>query len=456
MKLLYFTIQINMVGGLARIVIDKINWLVDKGYDITLCNIEALDVKPAYPIDPRVKLIRGDIQTKPGGIMTRAKGVMGAVNRTKEVIRQEKPDIIINAHCPLVTWILPFVCRDIPKFVEIHQSRQGLEVFNRQFMSPIARWGHRHAIKWIYSRYTRFVVLTNGDKEAWRCKNCIVIPNFVDLRYKTQGYETLALRNGAGLLRNVANGYYEDPNGNVLCKQSEQARANETLTLRNTALRNADATKTIGWNDNQNESQNENQDQNESENPKVAKRFVAKRFVSVKKQILLLARLMPQKRIDLMIEVWAKLAKEFPEWSVKVLGEGMLRPQLEEKIRTLGLQESFLLPGEVKDVTDELQASDILCLTSEYEGFGIVLIEAMAKGIPVIAFEYVGVHDIINNNVDGFIVPFGDVDAYAQKLKQLMTDKDLYERFVTEALTSVHKFDKDNIMRKWVEVFNGY
>ena len=155
-----------------------------------------------------------------------------------------------------------------------------------------------------------------------------------------------------------------------------------------------------------------------------------------------------------MIDVWAKLAKEFPDWKVKVLGEGMLRPQLEEKIRTLGLQESFLMPGEVKDVTTELQASDILCLTSEYEGFGIVLIEAMAKGIPVIAFEYVGVHDIINDGVDGFIVPFGDVDRYAQKLKQLMTDKGLCERLTTEALTSVHKFDKEQVMKKWEKLFN--
>lgn len=380
MKILYFTIQINMVGGLARIVIDKINWLVDKGYDITLCNIEALDVKPAYPIDSRVKLIRGDIQTKPGGILTRAKGVMAAIQRTKEMIREVKPDIIINAHCPLVTWILPFVCRNIPKLVEIHQSRQGLEVFNRQFMSPLARWGHRYAIKWIYSKYDRFVVLTNGDRDSWQCKNCQVIPNFVDLRY-------------------------------------------EMLTLRNTALRNANATKTVDLHVN-------------------------------KRQIILLARLMPQKRIDLMIDVWAKLAKEFPDWKVKVLGEGMLRPQLEEKIRTLGLQESFLMPGEVKDVTTELQASDVLCLTSEYEGFGIVLIEAMAKGIPVIAFEYVGVHDIINDGVDGLIVPFGDVDGYAQKLKQLMTDKESRERLATKALSSVHQFDKERVMKKWEEVFN--
>lgn len=366
MKLLYFTIQINLVGGLARIVIDKINWLVTHGYDVVLCNIEALDVKPAYPIDSRVRLIRGDIQTKPGGVLTRAKGVIGAINRTKEIIQQVKPDIIINAHCPLVTWILPFVCRNIPKIVEVHQSRQGLEVFNRQFMSPFARWGHRHAIKWIYSRYNQFVVLTNGDKEAWGCKNCIVIPNFFN------------------------------PNHNIK--------------------------------DNVN--------------------------LSANKQIILLARLMPQKRIDLMIDIWSLLAKDFPDWKVNVLGEGMLRPLLEEKIRTLNLQESFWMPGEVKDVTNELQSSDILCLTSEYEGFGIVLIEAMAKGIPVIAFEYVGVHDIINDGMDGFIIPFGDVKGYAEKLRQLMENKELRQQLGNEGLSSVHKFDKDKVMRKWEDLFN--
>ena len=336
MKLLYFTIQINMVGGLARIVIDKINWLVAHGYDVTLCNIEALDVKPAYPIDPRVKLFRGDIQTNPGGILTRAKGVIGAVRRTKEAIRKVRPDI----------------------------SRQGLEVFNRQFMSPIARWGHRHAIKWIYSRYEQFVVLTNGDKEAWGCKNCMVIPNFHNFQ--------------------------------VLDNLPEQKEH---------------------------------------------------------KEIILLARLMPQKRIDLMIDIWAELAKDFPDWRVKVLGEGMLRPQLEAKVKKLGLEKSFLMPGEVKVVTTELQASDILCLTSEYEGFGIVLIEAMAKGIPVIAFEYVGVHDIIINGVDGLIVPFGDVQGYAQKLRQLMTNKDYRDRLATTALLSVHKFDKERTMVKWLELF---
>ena len=167
MKLLYFTIQINMVGGLAKIVIDKINWLAEQGYDITLCNIESSDICPAYPLDSRVERISANIQATPGGMLTRGKGVLAAIKRTKEIIAQVQPDIIINAHCPLVTWILPFVHKDIPKIIEMHQSRQGLEVFNRQFLSPLARFVHRHATKWIYGRYERFVVLTHGDRDSW-------------------------------------------------------------------------------------------------------------------------------------------------------------------------------------------------------------------------------------------------------------------------------------------------
>lgn len=358
-----------MLGGLAKIVIEKINWLVAHGYDVTLCNIERLDVVPAYPIDPRVKLVRGDISTVPGGALTRLKGVLGAVKRTREIIEAERPDVIVNAHCPLVTWLLPLVKvygkHKRPLLItEMHQSCQGLDVFNRKFMSPFGRWLHRWSIRWIYGRYDKFVVLTNGDREQWRLKNCVVIPNFVE-------------------------------------------RLN--LTTEST----------------------------EKEN----------------RQIIMLARLMPQKRIDLMIEVWAKLAKDFPDWHVKVLGEGMLREELELKVDSLGLRDSFLMPGGVKDVMPELTSSDILCLTSEYEGFGIVLIEAMQNEVPVMAMEYVGVHDIINDGEDGIIVPFGDVDAYAERLRHLMLSRDERSRLAANALSSVKKFEKEAVMQKWVELF---
>lgn len=395
MKLLYFTIQINMLGGLAKIVIEKINWLVDHGYEVTLCNIERLDVVPAYPIDPRVKLVRGDISTTSGNALVRLKGVLGAIKRTREIIKQEKPDVIVNAHCPLVTWLLPwkavqgysqsgsYSCKagfrvhgSVPTIIEMHQSRQGLEVFNQQFMGAFSRWLHRWSIRWIYSKYDKFVVLTNGDREAWNTKNCITIPNFSSMKPKSYAEILLA---------------------------------------------------------------------KEQRNKEIS--------VSNKKQIIMLARLMPQKRIDLMIRVWAKLAKDFPDWQVKVLGDGMLREDLGLMVEGFGLKDSFLMPGGVKDVSRELEASEILCLTSEYEGFGIVLIEAMLKGIPTMAFEYVGVHDIIDNGVDGYVVPFGDVDAYATKLRMLMESEELREKLASKALESVKKFDKEAVMQKWNSLF---
>ena len=378
MKLLYFTIQINMLGGLAKIVIDKINWLVDHGYDVTLCNIERLEVVPAYPIDSRVKLVRGDISTEPGGALTRLKGVVGAIRRTKEIIEQEQPDVVINAHCPLVTWILPWItghstwlssfsAHSSALIIEMHQSRQGLEVFNRQFMGAFSRWLHRWSIRWIYSKYDKFVVLTNGDREAWNTKNCITIPNFATV--KTSQGSRLSSQDG-------------------------------------------------------------------------------------RHQIVLLARLMPQKRIDLMIKVWAKLAKDFPDWHVKVLGDGLLRDELVKLTRELEVEDSFLMPGAVNDVNAELESSDILCLTSEYEGFGIVLIEAMMKHVPVMAFEYVGVHDIINDGEDGFVVPFGDTDRYAERLRLLMESSAERERLADNALISVKKFDKEHVMQQWVNLFS--
>lgn len=371
MKLLYFTIQINMIGGLARILIDKINWLVAHGYDVTLCNIERVDVLPAYALDERVKVIRGDISTTAGNALTRLRGVLGAINRVREIIKEVQPDIIVNAHCPLVTWVLPFVSTKIPKIVEIHQSRQGLEMLNRWAMNGFSRWLHKWSIRWIYGLYDKFVVLTSGDQKAWNLRNCMVIPNFSN--YSEQG-----------------------------CLASIPREREEKAQY----------------------------------------------------QIIMLARLVPQKRIDLMVQIWAKLAKDFPQWQVKVLGEGWERPRLEVQILRTGLHDTFLLPGQVKNVTAELQKSDILCLTSEYEGFGIVLIEAMLKGVPVIAFDYVGVDDIIENGVDGYVVPFGDIDTYVNKLKLMMYSFEERDRLVRNALSSVRKFDKEDIMKRWVQLFN--
>lgn len=366
MKLLYFTIQINDLGGLARIVIDKLNWLVAHGYDVTLCNIERVDVKPYYEVDPRVKLVRGDLATTPGGAWTRIKGVMACIKRLRQIISDEKPDVIVNAHTPLITWVLPWVYRRIPKVMEVHQSRQGLEVFNRRYLSPRNQFLHRHLIRWIYGQYDRFVVLTNGDKDSWNLKNCVVIPNFTTME----------------------------------AKESTDCQVQ-----------------------------------------------------GAKHSVVVLARLAPQKRIDLMIKIWEKVAATHPNWELNILGDGIDREVLQKQIIDAGIGESCHLRGAVIEVKPWLDKAEILALTSEYEGFGIVLIEAMLRRLAVIAFEYVGVHDIIRNDVDGYVVPFGDIDEYAGKLSELMDSSDLRKKFTDEAIASVKKFDKDAVMARWENLF---
>jgi len=353
----------DQLGGVARIEADKVNWLAAHGYDVVMCDIEDWEMKPYYPLDERVRFMVAHLQTSPGGILTRARNIWHNFSKVRQIVNEIKPDIIINAHCPLVTWILPFVSHGVPTITEMHQSRQGLEVFNRWAMSKFAALGHKHLIRWIYSKYDRFVTLTNGDKDSWNLKNCVCIPNFSSI----------------------------------------------------------DSVKHL-----------------DVEN----------------KQIIMLARLMPQKRIDLMIESWTLVANRFPDWKVKVLGDGLEKENLKNLINEKGIGDSFILDGAVKDVREKLYRSDVLCLTSEYEGFGIVLIEAMNMGVPVMAMEYVGVHDIIEDGVDGYVVKFGDVKEYADKLALLMSSSDERKRLAKNAYKSVRKFDREVVMEKWCELFD--
>ena len=322
--------------------------------------------------------------------MTRMKGVMRAARRLSQVIDEVQPDVVVNAHCPLVTWLLPFTHRSIPKVVEIHQSLQGLEVFDRQFMSPVARVLHLRCIKWIYARYDRFVVLTHGDLSAWgRPRNARVIPNFANFSQSTVAID----------------------------EQSHNASQSTVAVDEQSHIASQSTTATD------------------------------------ERQIILLARLMPQKRIDLMMRVWALLAKDFPDWHVKVLGEGMSRSELERLRADLGIEQTFLMPGEVRDVREELSKSDIFCLTSEYEGFGIVVLEAQQMGIPVVAFRYVGVDDLIEDGQDGYVIPFGNVEAFAQRMRELMSSAEERQRLSDNGRIAVRKFDKENVMQRWVTLF---
>lgn len=128
MRVLYFVTGLNYKGGIARIVVDKANYLADKfNYEIGICTINGSTVS-AYKISDKIKVfcLSGKSQQS-DGIIQKGLNVIRNIRNTRNAIKKFKPDIVINAQTQIITWILPFICRNIPKIMEIHFSYIGME-----------------------------------------------------------------------------------------------------------------------------------------------------------------------------------------------------------------------------------------------------------------------------------------------------------------------------------------
>lgn len=139
------------------------------------------------------------------------------------------------------------------------------------------------------------------------------------------------------------------------------------------------------------------------------------------------ARLQRQKGIHILIEAFAQVLREHPEaHCVIVGGEHTLEPDypayLEKQIKTLGLVEKVTFSGLQHNIPDWVQAMDVFVQSSEHEGFGLVIIEALALGKPVIAGNQGGPTEIITSGVDGLLTPFGDVNALAAAVNRCLDD----------------------------------
>ena len=159
-----------------------------------------------------------------------------------------------------------------------------------------------------------------------------------------------------------------------------------------------------------------------------------------------------QKRVDLLLKIWAKLEKAFPQWRLEIVGDGPSRGGLEALAGTLGLQrvtfEGFQKPEKY------YRRAPIFCMTSAFEGFGMVLIEAAAFGCVPVAFEsFAAVRDIISDGENGALVPPFDLDKYAETLAALMSDDALRERLAANTAQICEKFAPAKIVDRWEALF---
>ena len=169
------------------------------------------------------------------------------------------------------------------------------------------------------------------------------------------------------------------------------------------------------------------------------------------KKIVTCGRLDKQKRFDLLIDAFHKVCDEFPEHKLEIYGVGALQEKLQEQIKSLGRQDRICLMGRCEDVPNAIKSASLFVLTSDYEGLPNALMEAMALSLPVVSTDCGGggARALIENGVDGFIVPRGDVVALADAIRKNLADPDGAKLRGEKAGEKAKGFSAENIVSQW-------
>ncbi len=152
-------------------------------------------------------------------------------------------------------------------------------------------------------------------------------------------------------------------------------------------------------------------------------------------RILNVGRLVPVKGQSVLLEAVAKVRQRGLDVAVTIVGDGPLRDSLRDAARHLGVENSVEFTGSVgqDDIAAHYRNADLFCLPSLREGVPVVLMEAMASGVPVIASGIMGIPELVEDGVTGLLVPPGRADALADAIVRLAGDDELYDRLVTDA-----------------------
>jgi glycosyltransferase involved in cell wall biosynthesis len=180
---------------------------------------------------------------------------------------------------------------------------------------------------------------------------------------------------------------------------------------------------------------------NESDKPLVAEK---------ENKIIALGRLTYQKGFDLLLEAWKIASKKISGWRIEVYGNGEDKDQLQDLIVTNNLSDSFFLLPATNQVNQLMATSSIYVMSSRYETFPMVLLEALQNGLPVVSFECPsGARAILTNNSDSIIVKNDDVNQLAEGLLTLMNDEKRRNELSKNAIQNVKRFSPKIVMETW-------
>lgn len=184
--------------------------------------------------------------------------------------------------------------------------------------------------------------------------------------------------------------------------------------------------------------------------------YYADNINDIKKErcrIIAVGRLTSQKRFDRLVEAFSRISDKYPEWYIDIYGEGELRCTLEDMIKSKGLSGRVNVMNFVQDIYSEYKHSQFIVLSSDYEGFGLVIIEAMACGIPVVSTDCpFGPSDIIDNGETGLLAKM-EIEDLAEKMEWMMSHEKERGVMGAKAYKKAAQYRKEVVMPQWEKVY---
>lgn len=371
MKLLYLIHSTYNPGGMERVLLNKVRYLVEeKGWDVTVVTTDQHDRPSFYPFPEGVRMIDLEVNYSDDNGKMFHKKLLGYFmrrqlhkKRLKEVLAEIRPDVV-DCFYPGECSFVPGLKDGSRKVMELHQSKLFHHQYNRSGLMGLADKVRARMDERLVRRFDRFVVLTHEDRDMWGDMPGIrVIPN--------------------------------------------------------------------------------------------AANFIAEKYSDYSaKRVIAVGRLDYQKSFDRLILVWEKVHKQMPDWRLDIFGQGEWKDMLQSMIDERGLQDCVRLNAPTRNIGKEYSESSMIVMSSHYEGFPMVMIEAMACGLPAVCFDFkCGPRDIIEEGENGLIVKDGDVEGLAEAIVKLMKDEELRKRMGENAKRVVETYSEERVMGLWEELF---
>ena len=172
----------------------------------------------------------------------------------------------------------------------------------------------------------------------------------------------------------------------------------------------------------------------------------------INKKVIFVGRLIEQKGVFDLLRIWSIVYTKHPDWQLDIYGDGDLRDKLEERISKMNIGIRLHMP--TANIMDKFCDSSIFVLSSIFEPFGLVIVEAMSCGLPVVSFDCpYGPSGIISDGKDGFIIPNRDIQLFADRVCELIESYDLRKKMGALGAKSSQRYSADKIMPQWIHLF---